>query len=143
MGCVIAEMMLGQPLFPGESSVEQLVEIIKVLGTPTKEQIISMNPNYTDFKFPQIKAMSFSKIFRPRTPVDAIDLLANFLRYVPTERLNPIEALAHPFFDELRSPNLKLTDGKSVTLDLFDFTEEEKAYINTKKDLYAKIVPDW
>ena len=37
VGCVMAELMLGQPLFPGESGVDQLVEIIKVLGTPTRE----------------------------------------------------------------------------------------------------------
>ncbi|GFP80380.1 shaggy-related protein kinase alpha [Phtheirospermum japonicum] len=30
-GCVLAELLLGQPLFPGESGVDQLVEIIKVL----------------------------------------------------------------------------------------------------------------
>ena len=62
MGCVIAELMLGQPLFPGDSGVDQLVEIIKVLGTPTKEQIKSMNPNYTEFKFPQIRAHPWSKV---------------------------------------------------------------------------------
>lgn len=39
IGCVIAELLLGQPLFPGESGVDQLVEIIKVLGTPTRDQI--------------------------------------------------------------------------------------------------------
>ena len=37
VGCVVAELLVGQPLFPGESGVDQLVEIIKVLGTPTKE----------------------------------------------------------------------------------------------------------
>jgi serine/threonine protein kinase len=36
-GCVIAEMINGEPMFIGESAVDQLVEIIKVLGTPTKE----------------------------------------------------------------------------------------------------------
>jgi glycogen synthase kinase 3 beta len=30
VGCVVAELLLGQPLFPGESGVDQLVEIIKV-----------------------------------------------------------------------------------------------------------------
>ena len=35
LGCVFAEMILLEPLFPGESSIDQLVEIIKVLGTPT------------------------------------------------------------------------------------------------------------
>ena len=37
VGCVIAELMLGQPIFPGESGVDQLVEIIKILGTPSRE----------------------------------------------------------------------------------------------------------
>jgi glycogen synthase kinase 3 beta len=36
-GCVIAELYLGEPLFQGENGVDQLVEIIKVLGTPTRD----------------------------------------------------------------------------------------------------------
>lgn len=36
-------------------SIDQLVEIIKVLGTPSREQIKTMNPNYMEHKFPQIK----------------------------------------------------------------------------------------
>lgn len=59
----MAELILGQPLFPGESGVDQLVEIIKVLGTPTREQIKNMNPNYTEYKFPQIKACPWNKVF--------------------------------------------------------------------------------
>ena len=61
-GCVMAELMLGQPLFPGESGIDQLVEIIKVLGTPSREQIKTMNPNYQDHRFPQIKPHPFSKV---------------------------------------------------------------------------------
>lgn len=60
-GCVMAELLLGQPLFPGESSVDQLVEIIKVLGTPTKQELYAMNKNYTEFKFPQVKRESSKK----------------------------------------------------------------------------------
>ena len=59
---MFAELLLGQPIFPGDSGVDQLVEIIKVLGTPTKEQIRKMNSNYTEFKFPQIKAHPWSKV---------------------------------------------------------------------------------
>lgn len=44
--------MLGQPIFPGESGVDQLVEIIKILGTPSKENIQAMNPNYKEYRFP-------------------------------------------------------------------------------------------
>ena len=61
-GCVLAELLLGQPIFPGDSGVDQLVEIIKVLGTPTREQIREMNPNYSEFKFPQIKAHPWTKV---------------------------------------------------------------------------------
>ena len=61
-GCVLAELLLGQPIFPGDSGVDQLVEIIKVLGTPTREQIREMNPNYIEFKFPQIKAHPWIKV---------------------------------------------------------------------------------
>jgi hypothetical protein len=61
----MAELMLGQPLFPGESGIDQLVEIIKVLGTPTREQIRTMNPNYMEHKFPQIKPHPFNKVCLP------------------------------------------------------------------------------
>lgn len=75
VGCVLAELLLGQPLFPGESGVDQLVEIIKVLGTPSREEIHAMNPNYTEFKFPQIKAHPWTKVFSKRMPPDAVDLV--------------------------------------------------------------------
>nr|XP_037873041.1 glycogen synthase kinase-3 beta isoform X11 [Bombyx mori] len=65
-GCVVAELLLGQPIFPGDSGVDQLVEIIKVLGTPTREQIREMNPNYTEFKFPQIKSHPWAKCMLER-----------------------------------------------------------------------------
>ena len=65
----MAELMLGQPLFPGESGIDQLVEIIKVLGTPSREQIKTMNPNYMEHKFPQIKPHPFHKVrFRSICP---------------------------------------------------------------------------
>lgn len=63
VGCVIAEMILGEPFFPGESGLDQLVEIIKVLGTPTQEQVRKMNPNSPEeFKFPVIRGQPFSKV---------------------------------------------------------------------------------
>lgn len=35
VGCVIAELLTGSPLFQGETGLDQLVEIVKVLGTPS------------------------------------------------------------------------------------------------------------
>lgn len=126
-GCVMAELMLGQPLFPGESGIDQLVEIIKVLGTPTRDQIRTMNPNYMEHKFPQIKPHPFNKVFR-KASHEAIELISALLEYTPTQRLSAIDAMCQPFFDELREPSTRLPDsrhsgGSSRELPtLFDFT---------------------
>ena len=45
-------MVLGEPLFPGNSSLHQLVQIIKILGTPKLDQIKEMNPENIDTKLP-------------------------------------------------------------------------------------------
>ncbi|GAA5894249.1 GSK family serine/threonine-protein kinase [Sporobolomyces salmoneus] len=136
-GCVMAELMLGQPLFPGESGIDQLVEIIKVLGTPTREQIKTMNPNYMEHKFPQIKPHPFVKVFRPRTPPEAIDLISKLLEYTPSARLTAIEAMCHPFFDDLRVADAKMPTGKDMP-PLFNFTREE---LSIRPDLNRKLVP--
>ncbi|MGH0130025.1 UNVERIFIED_CONTAM: hypothetical protein FKN15_041015 [Acipenser sinensis] len=136
-GCVLAELLLGQPIFPGDSGVDQLVEIIKVLGTPTREQIREMNPNYTEFKFPQIKAHPWTKVFRPRTPPEAIALCSHLLEYTPTARLTPLEACAHSFFDELRDPNVKLPNGREKP-SLFNFTTQE---LTSNPSLAAILIP--
>jgi hypothetical protein len=68
----------------------------QVLGTPTGEEIKAMNENYTDFRFPVIKAnpwtkvslllfvflfliLIFSKVFNAFTPPDAISLISHLL----------------------------------------------------------------
>ncbi|KAF1813291.1 glycogen synthase kinase-like protein-3 beta [Eremomyces bilateralis CBS 781.70] len=163
-GCVMAELMLGQPLFPGESGIDQLVEIIKVLGTPTRDQIRTMNPNYMEHKFPQIKPHPFSKVFKPasrrRAPsgrpasdiaqvfrkadADAIDLISKLLEYTPTQRLSAIDAMVHPFFDQLRDPSTKLpdsrhTNGAARELPvLFDFSHHE---LSIAPPLNQQLVP--
>eukprot|EP01018_Ginkgo_biloba_P015177 Gb_08050 [translate_table: standard] len=123
-GCVLAELLLGQPLFPGESAVDQLVEIIKILGTPTREEIKCMNPNYTEFKFPQIKAHPWHKVFHKRMPPEAVDLASRLLQYSPNLRCTALEACVHPFFDELRDPNARLPNGRPLPA-LFNFKPEE------------------
>ncbi|EKM82943.1 hypothetical protein AGABI1DRAFT_111475 [Agaricus bisporus var. burnettii JB137-S8] len=136
-GCVMAELMLGQPLFPGESGIDQLVEIIKVLGTPSREQIKTMNPNYMEHKFPQIKPHPFSKVFRPRTAAEAIDLVSKLLEYTPGARLSAVEAMIHSFFDELRDVGARMPNGRDFP-PLFNFTREE---LSVRPDLIRRLVP--
>jgi len=126
-GCVFAELLIGSPIFPGSSGVDQLVEIIKVLGTPTKDELKCMNPNYQEFKFPQIRAYPWGSIFKPSTPPDSIDLIGKLLAYVPEKRFKAIEACNHPFFHELRQHNTTMPDGSPLQPELFQFTHEEMA----------------
>eukprot|EP00560_Eucampia_antarctica_P002379 CAMPEP_0197836120 /NCGR_PEP_ID=MMETSP1437-20131217/27996_1 /TAXON_ID=49252 ORGANISM="Eucampia antarctica, Strain CCMP1452" /NCGR_SAMPLE_ID=MMETSP1437 /ASSEMBLY_ACC=CAM_ASM_001096 /LENGTH=439 /DNA_ID=CAMNT_0043442043 /DNA_START=378 /DNA_END=1697 /DNA_ORIENTATION=+ len=136
-GCVGAELLLGQPLFPGDSGVDQLVEIIKVLGTPTREEISAMNSNYTEFKFPQIKACLWRKVFRSKTPEDAMEFIGSTLAYSPERRIKPLEGCAHPFFDELRDERTRLPSDNALP-PLFDFTQHE---LNVRPELLEKLSP--
>ncbi|KAM3318214.1 hypothetical protein ACQJBY_035768 [Aegilops geniculata] len=138
-GCVMAELLLGQPLFPGESGVDQLVEIIKVLGTPTREEIKCMNPNYTEFKFPQIKAHPWHKVFQKKLPPEAMDLVSRFLQYSPDLRCTAMEACMHPFFDELRYPNTRLPNGRPLP-PLFNFRSQELNGI--PPEVVERLVPE-
>ncbi|KAK1374218.1 Non-specific serine/threonine protein kinase [Heracleum sosnowskyi] len=138
-GCVMAELLLGQPLFPGESGVDQLVEIIKVLGTPTREEIKCMNPNYTEFKFPQIKPHPWHKVFQKHLPPEAVDLVCRFFQYSPNLRCTALEACIHPFFDELRDPNTRLPNGRPLP-PLFNFKAPELAGIPA--EILRRLIPD-
>ncbi|KAI8081861.1 kinase-like domain-containing protein [Gilbertella persicaria] len=135
-GCVMAELMLNQPLFPGESGVDQLVEIIKVLGTPTKKQLLSMNPHYTEHRFPQIKPHPLSKVLK-KSDMAAVDFLSELLQYTPDTRLSCMDAMAHPYFDELRKPTTKMLNNKELP-PLFNFSEHE---LSIRPDLVPKLLP--
>ncbi len=54
-GCVLAELVTGQPIFKGVSAHLQLVEIIKLLGTPSQDEVKAMNPKFGVFKFANVK----------------------------------------------------------------------------------------
>ena len=137
-GCVIAEILLGKPLFPGESAVDQLVEIIKILGTPSREQILDMNPNYTEFRFPEIRQHPWSKVFSSRAPKEAIDFISTLLVYSPQIRPKAYHALLHPFFDQLRDPATKLPNGENLP-SLFNWTREEIEYATP--DIIQQLTP--
>ena len=139
-GCVIAEMVLGRPIFLGESSSDQILQIIKVLGVPSKAQILEMNSNYNDFKFPNIKSISWSRVFKNRIADDTFfEFLSMLLVYEPEKRLNPLKALLHPFFDELRLSDTKLVNNIPL-LNLFNFSENER---KSHPETVDKLVPDW
>merc|ERR1719223_1034454 len=141
VACVTAELILGQPIFPGESGVDQLVEIIKVLGTPTREELVALNPNYTEFKFPQIKPHPWSKVFRSRTAPETIDYISKLLVYDPKTRPSGLQCCTHCLFDDLRDQSARISTSKPLPDHLFTFSREEVALMDA--DLKAKLIPAW
>lgn len=139
--CVICEMVLDHPLFQGESSVDQIVEIIKVCGTPSKKDIKSMNKYYKIYKFPLIKCYTLHEIFKDyikNLGEEFINLIKKILVYNPKKRLKPIEALIDPFFDDIRENGALENDIENI---IFNFTNEEIIYMGN--DIYQKLIPKW
>lgn len=140
IACVIVELVLGEPVFQGNSSVDQLVEIIKMCGTPSKKDIKAMNQDYKEYKFPLIKCFTWKKILSTYSNVDDlfVDLLNKLFVYDPNKRLNAFEALCHPYFDSLRTEGF-VKEEYLVNL-LFDFSYEERKLAG---NLTNQIIPDW
>ena len=91
-GCVVAELFLGTPIFPGPTAVDQLIEIVRVIGTPSKDEVMNMNPHYQEYKtFPVVKAPTWDTIFKTGTSPESIDLISKLLVYYPQKRLKAIE----------------------------------------------------
>lgn len=135
-GCVFAEMILGQPLFTGRDGVDQLVEIIKVLGTPSPQELRAMNPNYPEYKFnPKVNPHSWDEVLRNWPPREASDLISRLVTYDPSARLPPLVALRHHYFNQLR------TQEKEEHRPLFTFMEDELLWC-TEKDR-QKLTPAW
>jgi serine/threonine protein kinase len=142
-GCVFAEMMLGTPVFPGMSCADQLIEIVKVLGTPSVEQILAMNPagvsnhvtsaesgNGEPIRIPpSIPSKNWKDILPSRCTgpanVHTIAFLEQLLKYSPAQRMKAIDACAHVYFHEVRDPTYKLPDGSISAFDSLAFTQEE------------------
>ena len=111
MGCILVEMVNGTPPFLADSQIDQLIEIIKVLGTPTQHEVEEMNPNYDMkeySKFPKIKLTPWKNVdiflfqlLKTKDPL-LIDLITKTLTYSPIRRITPAEALFHEYFDDLR-----------------------------------------
>lgn len=99
-----------------------------------------MNPSYSEFKFPAIRQQPWSKVFRSRTPKEAVDLITHLLVYNPKNRLQPLEAIIHPFFDELRAEGTTLPNGNPLP-ELFNFAKEE--LMSTSHEIVEKLIPDW
>jgi len=98
-GCILAELLLRSPLFPGSTDIDQLGKIFTVLGNANEETWpgVSELPNYLEFTIQTRK--DFKEIL-PFASQGCLDLLDGMLQLDPNKRISAAEAMEHPFFKE-------------------------------------------
>ena len=81
MGCILAELLLGKPVFPGTSTLNQLDRVMEVTGRPSQEDVESINSPLAQTmleSLPPTKAKKLRDMF-PTASEEALDLLKNLL----------------------------------------------------------------
>jgi len=96
-GCILAELFLRKPLFPGQYEIDQLAKIFSVLGSPSEAEWPA-NSNVVREAFP-IQLPRVDQILQGMEP-QALDLCKKLLVFTPEGRLPASKALLHPYFSE-------------------------------------------
>lgn len=102
IGCIMGELIDGQPLFPGESEIDQLLVIQKVLGPLPAEQreFMQKHPRFLGTKFPDFgKPETIEKRYLGNISKKGLSFMKGLLKMDPNERLTASEALQHPYFE--------------------------------------------
>ncbi|KAH0611144.1 uncharacterized protein H6S33_011571 [Morchella sextelata] len=110
LGCILAELFTGYPIFPGENEQEQLACIMEVFGPPEKHLIEKSTRKklfFDSFGKPRMIVSSKGKRRRPSSKTlqyvlkcddeAFLDFIARCLRWDPEKRLKPDEAMHHDF----------------------------------------------
>jgi len=100
IGVVLAEMVTKTPLLPGDSEVDELFKIFRVLGTPSEETWpgVTHLPDWSP-NFPIWPTLALRKIV-PGLSADGVDLLQAMLTMDPSRRPGSVWCLQHRYFDE-------------------------------------------
>merc|ERR1711934_425921 len=102
IGCIFAELVTKQPLFPGDSEIDELYRIFRVCGTPNETNWPSVS-KLPDWKptFPQWKRVDLTASVVPTLEPAGVELLDQMLTYEPSQRISGKAALTHSYFDDL------------------------------------------
>nr|BAA21673.1 cdc2 kinase [Allium cepa] len=101
VGCIFAEMVNQRPLFPGDSEIDELFKIFRIMGTPNEDTWPGVT-SLPDFKsaFPKWPAKDLATIV-PKLDSAGIDLLYKMLHLEPSKRITARKALEHEYFRDL------------------------------------------
>ncbi|TFK49112.1 mitogen-activated protein kinase [Heliocybe sulcata] len=143
VGCILAEMLSGKPLFPGRDYHHQLTLILDVLGTPTLDEFYAITTRRSrDYirALPFRKKRPFATLFPNANPL-AIDFLTKTLTFDPKKRITVEDALAHPYLEAYHDP-----DDEPVAPPLdpeffeFDLHKDDISREQLKELLYEEIM---
>ncbi|KAM0682630.1 Cyclin-dependent kinase catalytic subunit [Mitosporidium daphniae] len=114
IGCIFGEMVLQSPLFPGDSEIDELYKIFRILGTPSEESWngVSTLPEYKTL-FPQWHPQALSKVL-PQLDIYGLDLLSRMLQFDPAKRISAKQALQHPFFNDINIQSSSFAESTSM-----------------------------
>ena len=131
VGCILAELLLRVPFLPGETDLDQLNQIFKVLGSPSEEDWphVSSLPHFVQFK--PMPAIPFRDIFTASSD-DLIQVLEKMLALNPLKRCTCKEALKMPYFSNRPAPTpcsqLPLPTGNTIMV-----TDDYTPNVSTKR----------
>ena len=120
IGCIMGELADGDPLFPGDNEVDQLIIIQKVIGRFADHQYeqFSKNPHFSGYKLPEIaKPETLERRYMGKLSKQAINFMKQLLHQDPKLRLKGENMFKHPYFENYLDPfgNDKATSNNVLT----------------------------
>ncbi|XP_049985297.1 mitogen-activated protein kinase 11 isoform X2 [Alexandromys fortis] len=107
VGCIMAELLQGKALFPGNDYIDQLKRIMEVVGTPSPEVLAKISSEHARTyiqSLPPMPQKDLSSVFHGANPL-AVDLLGRMLVLDSDQRVSAAEALAHAYFSQYHDPD--------------------------------------
>ncbi|MCH99048.1 putative serine/threonine-protein kinase, partial [Trifolium medium] len=97
-GCILAELLMGKPIMPGRTEVEQMHKIFKLCGSPSEEYWQRKKlPYATSFKPQNAYKRQLADTFKD-FPSTALELVDRLLSMEPEQRGTATSALQSEFF---------------------------------------------
>ena len=122
IGCILAELLGRQPLFPADNYLDELQKIISVLGSPSENDLEFISDQKIKsfvLRLAKRTKQSFNLMFSNANPV-ALDLLGKMLTFNPKKRYTVEQCISHPYFEGLHDPEQEPTADST-----FDFSYDK------------------
>lgn len=107
LGCILAEMVLGKPLFPGKSTANQIEKIFLTMRFDARKAGVALGSCSALGQ----EQKSFDDMFSGK---DSYDLMKRLLALNPESRLTAEDALKHKFVEAFRGPKNVKDDQKKL-----------------------------